>query len=165
MRLALFVLLLIFPLTACQEKEGEAAEQQQVIYDPQNTRNLEIITNDGTSHVFEIELAVTPPQQQKGLMHRTEMAENAGMLFYFGREAERGFWMKNTLIPLDLIFIKQDGTIHHIHENAIPHDLTSMKSNGPVAAVLEINSGLSNKLGFVVGNKVHHPFFKLLQAQ
>lgn len=164
MKILLLALLLAFPLTACWEKESGAGSEK-IIYDPQNPKLLEIVSNNGQSHIFEIELAVTPQQQQQGLMHRTSMADNAGMLFYFGREVERGFWMKNTLIPLDLIFIKQDGTIHHIHENAVPHDLTSIKSNGSVAAVLEINGGFSNKLGLAAGNKVKHPFFEGNQAQ
>ena len=89
------------------------------------------------------------------------MAENHGMLFYFGgEEAGRRFWMKNTLIPLDMIFIKADGTIHHIHENAIPKDLTGVPSNGPVAAVLEINGGVSRKLELQKGDKVKHRFFE-----
>ena len=163
MKLTLLALLLCFPLMACQEKEQE--EQVALSYDPQSTTNLAIKTNDGKTHVFVVETAVTPPQQRQGLMHRTEMAKDSGMLFYFGNEAERGFWMKNTLIPLDLIFIRSNGLIHHIHENAVPHDLTSIKSNGPVAGVLEINAGLSNKLGLQAGNTVKHPFFNVNQAQ
>ncbi|MCI5059520.1 MAG: DUF192 domain-containing protein, partial [Alphaproteobacteria bacterium] len=97
----------------------------------------------------------------KGLMHRTELPENAGMLFWFGgREQERRFWMKNTLIPLDMLFIKANGTIHHIHENAVPHDLTGISSKGPVAAVLEINGGLSQTWVLAAGDRVVHPYFK-----
>ena len=77
-----------------------------------------------------------------------------------GGESERRFWMKNTLIPLDIIFIKADGKIHHIHENAVPHDLTGIPSKGPVAAVLEINGGLSQTWGLAAGDKVMHPYFK-----
>ncbi|MAZ76889.1 MAG: hypothetical protein CMH31_06280 [Micavibrio sp.] len=94
-------------------------------------------------------------------MHRTTLAENAGMLFYFGAEQPRSFWMKNTLIPLDLIFVKLDGTIHHIHENAIPKDETPLPSQGNVGAVLEINGGLSKKLGIKPGDTIKHQFFNL----
>ena len=114
---------------------------------------------------FDIELALNRAQQSQGLMNRTNMAEDAGMLFVFPDEAERGFWMKNTLIPLDMIFIKANGVIHHIHENAVPHDLTSIKSNGPVMAVLEINGGLSQKLNIKVGDSVNHPFFNRQNTQ
>ncbi len=142
-------LLLSFVVAACDSKEGAA----------QSTDKLTITKQDGTKHAFKIELALTPQQQQQGLMNRTEMAKNAGMLFFFGPEAPRSFWMKNTLIPLDMIFIKKDGVILNIHDSAIPNDLTSVKSEGPVSAVLEVNGGLSKKLGIVAGDKVHHVLF------
>jgi len=126
---------------------------------------LTIVTSDGREHPFDIELAITPQQQAKGLMFRESMPENAGMLFLFTEERERSFWMKNTLIHLDLIFIKADGTIHHIRENAIPRDLTSIKSNGPVSAVLEINGGRSAELGIEPGDTVRHRFFTNKLAQ
>lgn len=150
----IFIALLIFPLSACLEKEDDNNSSLSM-------RTLTIVNDLGKEFTFNVELALTHQEQSKGLMHRTEMAEDAGMLFYFGgAEAERGFWMKNTLIPLDLIFIKADGTIHHIHENSVPHDLTSMRSFGPVAAVLEINGGLAAKYELFPDDKVHHPFFK-----
>lgn len=155
MRRFILLVLLFIPLNACQEKEETI----------QSYKSLSILTDQGKEHLFNIEIAMTPQEQAKGLMHRTQMDEDSGMLFYFSGEAERGFWMKNTLIPLDLIFIKADGKIHHIHENAIPHDLTSIRSNGPVAAVLEINGGLSQKLGIAVGNQVKHLFFTQNKAQ
>lgn len=120
---------------------------------------LIITTQAGQKHAFKIELALTPQQQEKGMMFRTEMAENAGMLFYFSEEAPRAFWMKNTLIPLDMIFIKKDGRILNIHENAIPNDLTSIPSNGPAIAVLEINGGISRKLGIQAGDKIEYILF------
>lgn len=141
--------LFFLPLSGCKEKAAIG----------QSLNRLEIITTDGVKHPFNVEIALTPQEQAQGLMHRTEMADNAAMLFYFPEEAERGFWMKNTLIPLDILFIKSDGTIHHIHENAIPQDLTTIWSNGPVRAVLEINGGISKKLGLKVGNKINHRFF------
>lgn len=122
---------------------------------------LSIETQDGQSHSFQVELALSPEDIQRGLMHRTSLGENAGMLFYFGgREEERFFWMKNTLIPLDMLFIKADGTIHHIHENAKPNDLTSVPSKGPVAAVLEIRGGRSAELGLKPGDIVKYSFFR-----
>lgn len=143
----------VLPLTACGAQET------------QNNKNVLAIETKGGEQKFNIELALTQEEQMQGLMNRTSMAEDAGMLFYFGDEAERGFWMKNTLIPLDLIFIKANGTIHHIHENAVPQDLTSIRSNGPVAAVLEINGGLAHKLGISVGNNVKHPFFNVQSGE
>lgn len=115
----------------------------------------------GAEHNFNVELALTPGQQKRGLMFRTHLDADSGMLFWFGpQEEERSFWMKNTLIPLDIVFIKQDGTIHHIHENAQPGDVTTgILSNGPVSAVLEINAGRAAELGLKPGDKVEQRFF------
>lgn len=119
-----------------------------------------IVDSSGGQHAFTVELALTREQMAQGLMNRPEMAQDAGMLFWFGkREREQAFWMKNTLIPLDMLFIRADGRIHHIHENARPLDETSIPSQGPVSAVLEINGGLSRKLGIAPGDMVHHPLF------
>lgn len=146
-----FILLFILPLAACWEKPvGVQFEDYEQLF----VRNAE-----GDEHQFTVILAVTQQQQTQGLMHVTDLAEDAGMLFVFNKEAERSFWMKNTYIPLDIIFVRKDGAIHHIHENAKPGDLTSIRSQGPVAAVLEINAGLSQKLGFSKGDEVKHGFF------
>lgn len=118
-----------------------------------------IKTADDKSHAFHVELALTPAQQAYGLMNRKSMPKDYGMLFVFQTDAHRSFWMKNTLIPLDMIFIKNDGTIGHIHENAIPHDLTPVLSQGKARAVLEINGGVSSKLGIKPGDKVIHKIF------
>ena len=133
-----------------------ASERQQ-----KDLSSLTLIDYQGKKTHFKVEIAVTPDQMARGLMFRESMPENEGMLFYFGgEEAERRFWMKNTLIPLDLIFIRADGRIHHIHENAVPRDLTGIPSHGPVAAVLEINGGLSKKLELFPDDRVIHPFFE-----
>ncbi len=142
------IVLLILPLAGCLE------EKIDDIY------RLSIQTADGKKHNFNVELAQTPQEQMRGLMHRTEMAEDAGMLFVFETEREARFWMKNTLIPLDMVFIKVDGIIHRIHENAIPHDLTGVPSEGPVKAILELNGGVSAKLGLQKGDKVRHSVFE-----
>ncbi len=151
--IALFTFLL-FPLAAC---DGE----KKTVNVGEGAYALQISTQSGKVYDFAVELALTPAEQSKGLMHRTTLAENAGMLFYFGAEQPRSFWMKNTLIPLDLIFVKLDGTIHHIHENAIPKDETPLPSQGNVGAVLEINGGLSKKLGIKPGDTIKHQFFNL----
>ena len=75
------------------------------------------------------------------------------MLFLFPRVAERNFWMKNTYIPLDIIFLNGENVIHHIHENAVPHDITQIPSNGPVLNVLEVNAGITAKLGIKAGDR------------
>jgi uncharacterized protein len=111
------------------------------------------------SHTFNVELAITPEEQSLGLMHRTSMAGDAGMLFVFAEPRRANFWMKNTLISLDLIFIDQLGRIHHISSDAVPRSLDRIGSQGPVVGVLEINGGLAAELGLAVGDQVHHARF------
>lgn len=144
---SMMFLALVFP-AACKA-EGNA--------DP--TRQITIVSRDGKKHEFRIELALTPAQQSQGLMGRTSMDADAGMLFVFPDEAERSFWMKNTLIPLDMIFIRKDGSIIKVHDSAKPQDLTSVKSEGPAFAVLELNGGEAKKRGIVAGDTAKHPFF------
>ena len=118
-----------------------------------------IQTKDSNLQRFDIEIATTPQQHAKGLMFRTEMAEDAGMLFFFPQVSELSFWMKNTVIPLDMIFIDGDGTINHIHKNAKPHDLTKIGSDKPSRAVLELNGGATDKFDIQVGDSVQHRYF------
>lgn len=108
---------------------------------------------------FDVEVAADDASRQKGLMYRTELAPNAGMLFDFGKEGFRSFWMKNTPRSLDIIFIRGDGTISTIAENAIPYSTDSLPSSEPVRAVLEINGGRSRALGIESGNKVRAGIF------
>jgi uncharacterized membrane protein (UPF0127 family) len=110
--------------------------------------------------VFHIEIADTEPEQNKGLMDRKSMPQDAGMLFVFGKEDDWSFWMKNTLIPLDLLFLARDGTIHHIHRMARPLDETHIVAENPSKAVLEINGGLADTLGIAEGDKAIHPVFR-----
>lgn len=152
-RFAVFIIVLVL-VTGCEPDKSQA--QGGFLTD-----RLIIQSQDGTKHKFNIELAISQEQQQQGLMNRTEMGENEGMLFWFGgKEEQRSFWMRNTLIPLDMLFIKANGTIHHIHSNARPLDLTGVPSNGKVAAVLELNGGTAEKLGIKPGDTVKQRFFK-----
>ena len=129
------------------------------------TEDLAVVTSSGQTHNFTVEVARKPMELAIGLMNRKSMPEGHGMLFLFPDNGQRGFWMKNTLISLDIIFVKQDGTIHKIHARAKPHDETSIMSEGDVPAVLEINGGLAEKLGIQVGDKVFHDFFGNKLAQ
>lgn len=124
------------------------------------TDEISIRKDTGEELFFNVELAKTGPQKSQGLMFRTEMAENAGMLFLFGRESKISFWMKNTLIPLDMLFLSADGTIHHIHHNAKPQDETSITSKYDSIAVLELNGGTADIMGIEEGDMVIHPYFK-----
>jgi uncharacterized membrane protein (UPF0127 family) len=150
----LCVALLCLGVVACKEKAETAQGGTESL------KQLSIVTTDNQRHDFEVALAITPEQQRDGLMNVKSMPENAGMLFLFEGEDERHFWMKDTLIPLDIIFIKKDGTIMQIYQDAVPGDeVTSIRSYGPAMAVLEINAGLANKLHIFEGDKVHHKFF------
>ena len=99
------------------------------------------------THVFTVEVARTPEEQAKGLMFRTSLPENGGMLFPFEKPRFASFWMKNTLIPLDMFFIRDDGSIDRIAENTIPENLEPVVSGGEVSAVLELAGGTAAKLG------------------
>jgi uncharacterized protein len=103
---------------------------------------------------FQVELAITPAEQAKGLMHRKSLKEDAGMLFIHTREETQHYWMKNTFIPLDLVFINSRLEVASIFHYAKPHDETSMSSEVPVKYVLEINAGKVDRCKIKVGTKV-----------
>jgi uncharacterized membrane protein (UPF0127 family) len=123
------------------------------------TEKLTVVSKDGTEHYFNVEIAATPVDREVGLMFRTSMDPDHGMLFEMEANATVEFWMKDTLIPLDMLFVASDGTIKTIHENAIPKDLTPLSSNVPVTGVIELNGGRASALGIAVGDKVVFPFF------
>ena len=118
-----------------------------------------VIVTGGREIKFDIELALNDAEHSLGLMFREKLGPYDGMLFDFHREAPVSFWMKNTLIPLDMIFIAADGTIRSIHANAVPHSTETIPSQFPVRAVLEINGGSAKLLGIKPGDKVKHPIF------
>ncbi|MGV6800483.1 MAG: DUF192 domain-containing protein [bacterium] len=117
-----------------------------------------IVSADQT-HDFTVEIADNDKERAQGLMHRRELDRHAGMLFKFPKERILSFWMKNTYIPLDLIYIDRDGVIIKIARNAEPLSLRSLPSGKPAVAVLEINGGLADELGISEGDIVEHPFF------
>jgi len=109
------------------------------------------------AHRFVVEVAATPEQQATGLMNRSALDPDRGMIFPYTPPQDASFWMKNTLIPLDMIFIRPDGTIGRIEENAVPLSLAPVPSMEPVSAVLELNGGRSAELGIKAGDKVVWP--------
>ena len=119
---------------------------------------LEIVTKSGV-HVFAVEMATTEEEKTTGLMYRKELADGKGMLFDFSPEQEVSMWMKNTYIPLDMIFIRADGRILRIAENTVPLSETLVPSGGPVRAVLEVIGGTAKKLGITAGDRVSYPIF------
>jgi uncharacterized protein len=120
---------------------------------------LEIASKNGV-HVFAVEIADTEAEREKGLMFRKNLPEGQGMLFDFHQEQEVSFWMKNTYIPLDMIFIQGNGRILHIVENAKPLSEQIIPSGGPVLAVLEVAGGTVRQLGIAPGDRVAYPIFK-----
>lgn len=116
---------------------------------------LTIKTAAGEHH-FAVEVVDTNEGRAQGLMFRTSLAPDAGMLFDFKESRQVSFWMQNTLIPLDMLFIRHDGTIANVHVNAKPLDPTSIPSDGPVEFVLEIPGGRSVELGIKAGDTVVH---------
>ncbi|MEO0861707.1 MAG: DUF192 domain-containing protein [Pseudomonadota bacterium] len=106
---------------------------------------------------FAVELAVTDEDQRRGLMFRESLPRMSGMLFVYGRQQPLAFWMRNTLIPLDMIFIDATGTVVNVHANAVPLDETPVRSAAPALAVLEINGGLSAVLGIGAGDQIRSP--------
>ncbi len=121
-------------------------------------QTLEIASQSGV-HVFSVELADNDAERSKGLMYRKELPEGQGMLFDFHREQDVSFWMQNTYIPLDMIFIRADGRILRIAENTEPLSTRLIPSGGPVRAVLEIIGGSARKLGIAPGDRVASPIF------
>jgi uncharacterized membrane protein (UPF0127 family) len=137
-----FALLLLFAQT------GRAADNSV----------LEIASKSGV-HAFAVEIADTEAAREKGLMYRRALPEGTGMLFDFHREQDVAFWMQNTYIPLDMIFIRGDGRILRIAENTEPMSTRQIPSGGPVRAVLEVIAGTSRKLGIAPGDRVAYPIF------
>src|SRR5271169_218818 len=120
---------------------------------------LQIVTSSGT-HDFHIEIAKDDVSRAQGLMNRPFLPADRGMLFEFDREAPVSFWMKNTYIPLDMIFIAPSGVVTHIAANAEPLSERVIPSGSPCIAVLELNGGMAASIGLKVGDKLRHPFFK-----
>ena len=114
---------------------------------------LSIVTAKG-SQKFEVELAITPAQQSQGLMYRRDMPANAGMLFVYNRPQPLSFWMKNTFIPLDMLFIDGSLRIAHIVQRTIPLSTETINSSEPAISVLELNAGTVSKLGIKPGDNV-----------
>jgi uncharacterized protein len=121
--------------------------------------SLVIVTRDGQRHAFRVEMAVDPQQQTVGLMFRERVGPEEGMLFDWGSPRESSMWMRNTLVPLDMLFIAADGRVHRIAERTVPHSLAQIESRGPVRATLELAGGTAERLGIRLGDRVLHRLF------
>ena len=147
--------LIALPLAYAWAQRPEPTSPQPTL----PTEKLVIVTKAGKSHSFTIEMALTPEQQEVGEMFRPTVPEDSGMLFDWGSARESQMWMKNTLAPLDMVFINADGTIRSIAENTVPRSLATVDSRGPVRATLELAAGVTAKLDIRVGDKVQHRIF------
>jgi len=122
------------------------------------TSELTIVSSTGPHH-FAVEVAKTPEQMEQGLMFRRDMAPDSGMLFEYPAPTVATMWMRNTLIPLDMLFVDAQGRIINIHERAVPLSLEVISAAAPVRAVIELNGGTASRLGIAPGDLVRHPFF------
>lgn len=122
-------------------------------------QDLQILTHDGHEHRFRIEMADNAASRRRGLMFRKSLAPNAGMLFDFKTPRHVSFWMKNTRIPLDMLFLDSDGYIINLAPNVPPLSETNIPSGGAVLAVLEIRGGRSAELGIEPGDRVRQRIF------
>lgn len=139
---------LFFLLSTLQPAGADIVYQRQ---------SLTITTAAGKSHVFNVEIAATPDQRQRGLMYREEMAADHGMLFVFETKRRITMWMRNTVLALDMLFIDRDGVIRTIHEDAEPMSEAIIDSREAVDFVLELNAGTVRNLGLAPGDRVEAP--------
>lgn len=150
---------LALPLLACSPQAGEQvpAPTGTAAQPARSAAGLEIIpvtvTTDTGRHVFRTEVAATREEQSRGMMFRTQMAPDEAMIFPYEEPDMLGFWMRNTVLPLDIIFIDEDGFIINIGDG-IPYNEESVTSDRPAIAVLEIAGGLSKELGIAPGDRV-----------
>ena len=136
--------------SACAQSENDGVTFE---------RSSLVIVTAAREIKFDIDMATTEPQREHGLMFRKQLGAYEGMLFDFFREQPVAFWMKNTLIPLDMVFIAANGAVLGIAERTVPQSLAVIASPGPVRAVLELNGGTADRLGIHAGDRVRHPLF------
>jgi len=147
--LAALLALWTLPLAAQQPEDRPAFARDRIVVE----------TQEGERFGFLVELAVTPRQQSFGLMYQRALRPDEGMLFLKDPPRKASFWMKNTLIPLDMLFVGGDGTILEIAERVPPRSLETVESDGPVRAVLELNGGMSEQLGITPGARILYKAF------
>lgn len=147
-RLLALCIFALFPFSAMAQQQPAA-----------NLESLTIVS-EGKRHAFQVEVMRTPEQRARGLMHRQFMPADRGMLFDFERTEPVAMWMQNTFISLDMLFIRADGTIARIAEQAEPLSTRTIPSGEPVLSVLEINGGISRQLGIKPGDRIEHPLFR-----
>lgn len=154
-RRLLFALLMVMPLmVTAPAADAQTTAQPELPKEP-----LSITTRDGKRHEFQVEMALSPEQQRVGLMFRPSVPAAGGMLFDWGTPRDSAMWMRNTVSPLDMLFINADGTIRRVAEDTVPGSLATIESRGPVRATLELAAGTAKRLDIRVGDKVEQRIF------
>jgi uncharacterized membrane protein (UPF0127 family) len=146
MRLLVVLFFLLSPVAALAQEEPERLP-------------LTVTAADGREHVFQVEIADTPDERARGLMHRQELADDHGMLFVYPRSERIAMWMRNTPIPLDMLFIDRTGRVTQVHERAVPFSEATIASRRRVKYVLEVPGGTAERLGLEPGDQVGGPAF------
>lgn len=146
-----FIIAVVTLMLSCGAAFAEASAVPQ--------SSVQVVGGDGRRHSFTVEMAVTEAEKAQGLMFRKSLAANAGMLFDFGRPRQVTMWMKNTLIPLDMLFIDAGGLVIHVEDYAVPGSLEPRGPTQPVLGVLEVAGGTARRLGLKPGDRVEHPMF------
>ena len=152
-RMLLLGLVALLPAMACAQGGPSAAQPELP------KEKMVVVTHDGVKHDFTVEMALTPEQQETGLMFRPTVPADGGMLFDWGSSREMAMWMRNTVAPLDMLFIDSDGTIRRIAENTTPQSLATIDSKGPVRGTVELAAGTAARLHIRVGDKVEQRIF------
>ena len=153
-RRRMLLLLALSPLPALAQDPNPTGPQPEL-----PKERLVITTRDGTPYEFSVEMAIKPDQQTVGLMFRPVVPPDGGMLFDWGAPRDSQMWMRNTIAPLDMVFINADGTIRSIAENTVPQSLAVIDSRGPVRATLELAAGTTARLNIRVGDRVQQRIF------
>ncbi len=152
----LLPLAIVVALAGCTaETRSSAAQPAARQLSPAGLETVPLeIKSRGRTHRFSVEVARTPNEQARGLMFRERVGDNEGMIFPFRAPVVASFWMKNTVVPLDMLFIRADGVIARIAANTVPYSLDPVSAGEPVAAVLELRGGRSAELGIAAGDRV-----------
>jgi uncharacterized membrane protein (UPF0127 family) len=116
-----------------------------------------VLKTDTGDHSFDVEVMTTFQERARGLMFRRSLPEKSGMLFLYDRPEPAAMWMKNTFIPLDMVFIAPGGTVHRIEKNTEPFSTDTISSDGSIIAVLELNAGAADRIGLKFGDRVIYP--------
>ena len=158
-RVSLLAAALVMGVAACSSNAPEASATAAPAPSAHPESGLPVIpltvtTAGGKTHTFRVEVASTPAQQEKGLMFRTALGPDEGMIFPENPPRRAAFWMRNTVIPLDIIYIGTDGRVLNIYANTVPYDETPLPSAGVASGVLELAGGRAAELGIAAGDRV-----------